>query len=155
MGEMRLTAALLTVRALPGIVTRRYPLRRAGEAPLYETLASSEGFVSLEEQPQFLVAGYVGQPWRLTGGNCPVSSRDEFAGFGEPGYAKVVTYFDARPAGEGSVLRTETRIHLTDQHARRSFGRYWFVVRWGSLAQRKDWLRAARRRAERAHSQPR
>jgi hypothetical protein len=43
---------------------------------------------------------------------------------------------------------TETRIHLTDEAARRAFGRYWLVVRLGSGAIRRDWLRAARRHAE-------
>jgi hypothetical protein len=49
----------------------------------------------------------------------------------------------------GALPRTETRIHLTDEGARRAFGRYWAVVRYGSNALRWDWLRAARRRAAR------
>jgi hypothetical protein len=145
---MPLTAALLLARALPGIVTRRRSLRRTRSTPLYELLVGTPGFVALDEGARFLVAGYVGRPWRPIGGDAPVSRRDEFEHFDEPGYAKVVVYFDAEPAAEGSCLRTETRIHLTDDHARHAFRAYWLVVRWGSLATRKDWLRAVRKRAE-------
>jgi hypothetical protein len=148
LADMPLTATLLLARALPGLVTRRRSLARTRSTPLYELLVSTPGFVALDEAPGFVVAGYVGKPWRPIGSEVAISNRDEFARFDEPGYAKVVTYFEAVGAGEGSCLRTETRIHLTDEHARSAFGRYWFVVRWGSLATRKDWLRAARRDAE-------
>jgi hypothetical protein len=148
LADMPLTAMLLLVRALPGIVLRRRSLRRTRSTPLFEMLMGTPGFVALDEGPRFLVAGFVGQPWRPVGGHAPVSTAEEFTPFDEPGYAKVVTYFDAEPDDDGSLLRTETRIHLTDDHARHAFRAYWLVVRWGSLATRKDWLRAVRKRAE-------
>jgi hypothetical protein len=148
LSDMPITAMLLVARALPGILTRRRSLHGTRRTPLYEVLVATPGFVPLDEGPRFLVAGYVGQPWRPIGGHAPVSTPDGFACFDEPGYAKVVTYFDAEPAESGSTLRTETRIHLTDDHARHAFRAYWLVVRWGSMTTRKDWLRAVRKRAE-------
>ncbi len=50
---------------------------------------------------------------------------EQFAAFDEPGYAKVVMDLSASPTGGGARLRTETCIQLTDEHARRAFGRYW------------------------------
>jgi hypothetical protein len=51
------------------------------------------------------------------------------------------------PSG-GTLLTTETRIQATDDHARRSFRRYWLLIHPGSAAIRRAWLRAIRRRAE-------
>jgi hypothetical protein len=44
-------------------------------------------------------------------------------------------------------LSTETRVHVADPVARRSFRRYWFVIRPFSGLIRILFLRAARRRA--------
>ena len=45
-------------------------------------------------------------------------------------------------------LETTTRVHVPDHAARRSFARYWLVVRPFSGAIRLALLRAVRRRAE-------
>ena len=106
------------------------------------------GFLELPAPPGFVLGAFLGRPWRLTGGPLQLASADDFADFDSPGYAKVTVHFHATPQGAGSRLVTETRIHLTDESARRAFGRYWAVDRFGSDAIRRDWLRAARRRAE-------
>jgi hypothetical protein len=78
-------------------------------------------------------------------------SAAEFAAFREPGYARAAFNMHAEPApGGGTLLTTETRIQATDDEARRSFRRYWRVIYPGSAAIRLAWLRAIRRRAERA-----
>jgi hypothetical protein len=47
----------------------------------------------------------------------------------------------------GSQVETETRALATDPGSRRRFARYWHLIRVGSGAIRRSWLRAAARRA--------
>ena len=54
------------------------------------------------------------------------------------------------PVESGSELRTETRVLATDAASRRRFGRYWRLIQPGSALVRRDWLAAAKPRAERA-----
>jgi hypothetical protein len=150
MSEMRLSSALLMLRGLPGMLRRRRIPRWGSSRPFWDQLLREPGFTSLREpRDGYAAFGYVGRPWKPA-----AEARDlpvhEFAEFAEPGWAKVVMDLRASPAKGGTLLRTETRIHLTDEHARRAFGRYWVLVRLGSNAVRRDWLRAARGRAARA-----
>jgi hypothetical protein len=148
--ELRLSLALLTLRALPTVVLERRLPRWGFDESFWAQLLRMPGFTPLvEPHDGYAALGYVGRPWTPTGDGRDISAA-EFAGFDEPGWAKVVMDLTATAAGGGSLLRTETRIRLTDEHARRAFGRYWAVVRFGSNAIRRDWLRAARRRAARA-----
>jgi hypothetical protein len=107
------------------------------------------GFVRLAEAPEGLAYGVVGRFWTASGGLRPIGP-SEFADFAEPGYAKGAFSFELERRGDRTVLTTETRVRATDDAARRSFRRYWFLIRPGSGAIRIDWLRAIRRRAERA-----
>jgi hypothetical protein len=43
-------------------------------------------------------------------------------------------------------VETETRALATDSRSRRRFARYWRLIRFGSGAIRRSWLRAAARR---------
>jgi hypothetical protein len=138
--DVPLTAALIAVRSLPGLVLhRRMPLSPGG--PVLESSLSS-GFVLLADEPDELVLGAVGRFWTVGGGLVPVT-RAEFLDFDEPGYAKAAFNFHA----VGGELSTETRIRAADDEARRSFGRYWRVISVGSGAIRIEWLRAVRRRS--------
>jgi hypothetical protein len=88
--------------------------------PVDEFLTS----VDYSEAVQANIAfGYVGRPWKPAAEGREVPA-EQFAAFDEPGYAKVVMDFSASPTGGGALLRTETCIQLTDEHARRAFGRY-------------------------------
>lgn len=88
----------------------------------------------------------VGRPWRFRGElRHDVADFDSFA---EPGYAKMAIDLRAVTEGDGCRLETETRVYLTDGHARRRFAAYWLVIRPFSGLTRRSWLRAARRRAE-------
>jgi hypothetical protein len=128
--EAPLLRALFRLRGLPG---------RRDEPILAQLLA---GFELLVDEPQELVFGAIGRPWNLT----ERLRRDRgFIDFDEPGYAKMALGFWV----DGRLLRTETRIFLTDARARRSFARYWLIVRPLSGLTRRSWLRAAKRRAER------
>jgi hypothetical protein len=80
-----------------------------------------------------LVLRIRGRFWRLRGGGAE---------------APATAVVDFR-ASDGS-LTTETRVHVPDGRSRRRFERYWRVVRPFSGITRKEVLRAAKRRAERA-----
>lgn len=103
------------------------------------------GFMPLGERPgEEVVLGAVGRFWSPFG-NKPRRVED-FAGFAEPGYAKATMNFTVTPEGEGSRITTETRIAGTDARATRKFRRYWLLIRLGSGAIRRSWLKAIRRR---------
>ena len=105
--------------------------------------------VLAEEPGRQLVLGAVTQPWKAD-----VKFRglrpDEFAGFNQPGYAKIVWTIEAQPRGRtASLFRTETRVTTTDAEARRRFRRYWSLVSPGVLLIRREMLRMVRKEAER------
>ena len=103
-----------------------------------------EDFDVLAEEPNGeLVIGSIGRPWKLRG--WPQRARADFRSFAEPGYAKMA--FNIRV--DGNTLSTETRVLLTDDASRRTFRRYWLVIRPFSGLIRRLWLRAIKRRAER------
>jgi hypothetical protein len=147
-GEMPLVPFLYALRSLPALLRRGRGLPRVRATPMWEQMLGS-GFVSLVEEEDEIVLGYAGQPWKLSGGlQAGVSSAEEWERFSRPGYVKAVMGFRAEPADGGALLTTETRVLATDEAARRRFGRYWRVIRLGSAAIRRSWLRAAGRRAE-------
>ena len=118
------------------------------QAPLVEEMLKI-GFARLTERPgEEIVIGAIGRFWSPTG-NKPVPTPD-FAAFADPGYAKAAMNFVVRPEGSGSRIVTETRVLGTDAEATRKFRRYWLVIRLGSGAIRRSWLRAIRVRLERA-----
>src|SRR6266540_4301280 len=110
------------------------------------------GFTVLAQRPgSELVIGGPGQPWRLAGGvSARVGSLAEFRAFDRPGFAKLALSFRLERAPVGTRVITETRVDTTDPLAHRRFRAYWQVIRIGSGAIRRNWLRAIKRRAERA-----
>jgi len=58
--------------------------------------------------------------------------------------------FHVRPAGEGSLLRTETRVFANGARARRRFAWYWRLIYPGSSLIRYAWLRAIAKRVVRS-----
>jgi hypothetical protein len=149
-GEMRLVRFLFALRSGPALLTRGRGLPSDRARPLAQQMIEF-GFVPLADVEDELVLGFVGQPWRLSGGRRPrLPTATDWADFDEPGYVKAAMNFRVEPDGGGSILETETRITAMDAHSRRRFRRYWRVIRGGSGAIRRSWLRAAKRRAERA-----
>jgi hypothetical protein len=142
--EVPVLVALMAVRSLPAILRRRPPAVRG---TLLDGFRKA-GFVPLRDAPDEVVYGGVGRFWKPTGDLRRVDPA-AFAGFADPGCAKAVFNLRVDPAGERTLLTTETRIATTDEHARRSFACYWGVIHPGSALIRRDWLRAIRRRAER------
>jgi hypothetical protein len=105
--------------------------------------------VLAEEPGQELVVGAVTQPWEAE-----VEFRgldpEEFAGFNEPGYAKIAWTLAVEATGQNrSIFSTETRVATTDPESRRRFRRYWSMVSPGVRLIRRETLRLVRREAER------
>ena len=114
---------------------------RAG-VPVWDGLLA-QGFQAFGDDTLVLV----GKPWS-PGGH--LRKVDDFVAFAEPGWAKMAMDLRAAAHGAGARLETETRIYLTDAAARRRFRAYWVVIRPFSGVVRRGWLKAAKRRAERA-----
>lgn len=106
--------------------------------------------VVLEDVPdEGVVLGLTGQFWRPLGGGRDVDAPQtsaEFLAYDRGDTCKAVVDFRV---GDRS-LSTETRVHVGDPASRKSFRRYWFVVRPFSGLIRIFLLRAARKRAEAA-----
>ena len=105
------------------------------------------GVVLADVPDEGIVLGLTGQFWKPFGGGRDdrrPRTPEEFGAYARPDACKAVIDFrvvDGR-------LSTETRVHVADPSARRSFRRYWRVVRPFSGLIRILLLRAARRRAE-------
>ena len=111
--------------------------------------AKELGWAVLAEIPdREVVLGAVTRPWDANPVFRPLSPQ-EFAGFHEPGYAKIVWTLRADLINVmESVARTETRVATTDQAARRAFRRYWSLVSPGVEMIRSVSLRLVKREAE-------
>lgn len=116
-------------------------LRGDTARPIFDQMQRFGFEVVAEEPGRELVVAAIGQPWKLRGGARPRGAN--FRTFAEPGYAKMALNWRL----EDRTLTTETRVQLTDGTARRSFRRYWLVVRPFSGLIRRAWLRAIARRA--------
>lgn len=151
--DLPLTGLLMGIRSLPGALARRggagrAPASSASDRPLLERM-TERGFVPLAQNEDEVVLGAVGRFWRLREGLVPLAGAAEFAGFDRPGFARAAMGVRAAADGGNARLVTETRVVMTDLAARRSFGRYWGIVRFGSGAIRLELLTATARRAGR------
>jgi hypothetical protein len=144
--DLRLTRPLMFIRLLPRLSTGRVRML-AADRPVLEFLGEY-GFVRLADTERELVFGIADQFWRLRTDPVELADQDAFLRFAEPGFAKAAFNFVFEPAGEGTRLVTETRIHALDDEARRKFGGYWMLIRGGSGLIRRDILASVRRRAE-------
>jgi hypothetical protein len=142
-----LVRAIFALRTLPSRWRRERP-ERSSTPLLAETLAL--GWRILAEIPDREVAvGAVTQPWRADVEFRGVDP-DAFAGFEEPGYAKIVWTLEAEPLGPTtSRFRTETRVSTTDPRSRRLFRRYWALLSLGILLIRRESLKLVKADAER------
>ena len=130
MRETRIARLLFRVRRLPAVGDRR--------------ILDLEGFTRLAEEPEReLVVGAVGKPWTPRGG---LVAGADVAAFDRAGYARMALNVTL----EGRTLATETRVRCTDRRSQLLFRLYWSLVGPFSRVVRADWLRAIKRRAERA-----
>jgi hypothetical protein len=138
--------ALFAVRAVPHLLTGNAQLRRS------ITLDSllENGFVILAEEPEReVVLGAVGRFWRPDSGIERIESA-AFEDYDRPGFAKAAFNLTVEERGpSSSLLATETRVHCTDDSARRKFALYWRVIGPFSGVIRQLMLRDVKRAAER------
>jgi hypothetical protein len=141
--EVPLLLLLMSLRGLPALLRGRIALRP--NRPLLDEFARL-GFVRLAEDADEIVLGVTGRFWRLDGGLRRVPATD-FAAFDEPGWVQAAVNFRVEAHGDRTLLVTETRVTATDADSRRRFGRYWRVIRVGSVGIRLAWLRGIKRRS--------
>ena len=148
LGRSPLVRVLFALRSLPAYLVRRGRGERALGVTMEGLLKS--GFVLLQEDPpREVVLGLAGRFWTPTGGIVRFDPA-EFRAFDRPGMAVAAWNFTVQPADGGCRVTTETRVRCTDEAARRSFRRYWRVVRPFSGLIRQEALRAIRRTAQSA-----
>ncbi|WP_282784331.1 MULTISPECIES: hypothetical protein [unclassified Nocardia] len=131
--RLPLARLLIAARGLPARISD-VRARRRGEAvppepPTFRVRDLPEhGWMLLGERPHSeLVFGTVTKPWRALGGEPekPVTA-ENFAGFDEPGFAKMAESTRVSPYGaHACILTLETRVAATDEDSRRRFQRYW------------------------------
>lgn len=142
-------SVLMGLRGLPSRLGRKESVPGRDSEPALQRLKRA-GFKELiRHAPTETVIGVIGCFWQLK----PTILDDfgapnEFVAFERPGYAKATMNFHVWPEGQGSTLTTETRVKATDDSARRSFRRYWLVVRPGSAVIRQGLSKAVKKKAE-------
>lgn len=119
------------------------------DEPILE-VALRSGFVLLRDEPgREIVLGTV----ICCGPRSPPRASDFLA----PSGSRVLAVMNFHLSdGEGATTRlvTETRVHATDDAARRRFAAYWRLIYPGSDLIRRAWLQAIRRKAEGASGPP-
>jgi len=140
--ESPLIRLLFMARFLPGWVGAWIegnglgPVPRA--MPIDRMLAPGTGFRLLAEEPGVeLVAGAIGKLWepRIA---FLATAPEGFAGFAEPGYAKLAFSLEVAPRTfGGSWIGLDLRVDFTDESAWRKFIPYWlFIGRFSHLIRR-------------------
>ncbi|WP_433332154.1 hypothetical protein [Spirillospora sp. CA-294931] len=137
------TAADLPLVRLLMRARTRSPL---GERSMLETMAS-RGWFELDTEPgRHAVNGSIGQFWRRDSTKWRrYCAPEEFRTREEPGFAKSAAAFQVVPDGDGTLLSTETRVHVGDTGYRMAL--YWMLIRPFSGLIRRAMLRAVSARA--------
>jgi hypothetical protein len=105
--------------------------------------------VLFSQRPQVVISAGLSQAWRLLGGLTPPQlDAAALQVWSQPGWLKVGMEFRLQATPGGTLLRTETRMLATDPRTRRAFATYWFFIRAGSGAIRREVLRIVAHRAE-------
>lgn len=149
LGRPWLVRLLMGLRTGPAWWATRFRRHRApADLARHRPSVGPVAFTVLAEAPgQELVLGIMGRFWTLTGGLLAASVTQ----LREPppaGLAQGFWNFHVEPCGSGTTLSTETRVRCGDPATRRSFTRYWRLIRLGSGLIRGSLLRHIRQRAE-------
>jgi hypothetical protein len=147
-GEIRLLGPLMFLRMLPARLRGR-PVALGATSRVIDVFRDA-GFALLGETPGREIAlGAIGRFWSISGNNpiAGIETAEQFASFETPGYAKAALNIVLADAGANTRVVTETRVVSTSADAKKSFGRYWLLIRLPSGAIRRSWLEAIKRRA--------
>ena len=141
--------------ALRTLIDRSDPTARPPGGVHLDDLTSTPqrpGFqVLVDDPPREVVAGAIGQVWRLRIPFVHVDGADAFAAFAEPGYVKVAWAIRLSPLDESAThLELEVRVGATDDAAWRRFRRYFHLIGPASRHIRRSLLRALGRELGRA-----
>jgi hypothetical protein len=148
LAEMALVRVLFAIRSLPASLAGRRGLPSNRAEPLLAQMLDF-GFTVLAEEPGLeIVFGGVAQMWKHGGELVRVRDAEEFRAFHRAGYVKVAMNFLVETQAQSARIDTVTRVLATDAASRHGFRCYWLVIRPGSGAIRRTWLRAIARRAE-------
>lgn len=122
--------------------------RMPSDRPFLTDLTSG-GFTVLGRDAREVVIGSVVRLSSPAGsvalGDEPDEAAARFRAVEGPGHYKVAFNFRLT----AGTVHTETRVLTTDEDTRRRFTLYWLLIRLPSGLIRAEWLRAARRRAQR------
>ena len=147
---------LFAIRSIPEKISGNRGMKFTGKKALLDQLFEL-GFTDLkEEKDKEVVFGTIMPVEMMKFGKTPedlwpkIKSAAEFVDFNKSGYIMSVANLFIEDNGSGIKLTTETRTKALDEESRKVFARYWFVIRPGSALVRRLWLRAIRRRAEKA-----
>lgn len=122
----RLIAGLIALREWPGRLAAALGRPNAlGRRAAF----GFDDFTPIGQDDTHLAFGLVGRFWEADYGLRSVQGADAFRGFGEPGTARLLLGFHAKPAGDGTRLSTLTRIHCPDATSLARMRRYWWVIR--------------------------
>ena len=149
LGSPRLVRALMALRLGPARLAARHRSRTAPATFDRAPAVGPVGFTVLGEIPgEEFVLGIMGRFWTPTGGLVKAGPA-ELRAPPPAGLAQGFWNFRVVASGSGTELSTETRVRCGDPATRRSFLRYWRVIRLGSGLIRGSLLRQIRRQAER------
>ena len=137
MSALPVAYVLEGIRLLPARLAGRRHRSLAGRTFLDVTPIP----VLFSERPNVVISAGLSQAWRLLGGHTPPRlDAAALRAWSQPGWIKVAMEFRFEPLPAGTLLSTETRIMATDPGTRRSFAAYWFLIRPGSSAIRREVL---------------
>ncbi len=144
-------SALPLGNALEGIRLLQAPARHREHALAPRTFIEVTPIPLLfTDRPRGALSAGLSQAWRPLGG-------DNAAAAGRAGATGLVgarldqgrkLQFRLAPRGEATLLTCETRMVAVDARTRRVFGLYWFLIRAGSVAIRREVLSVVAGRAE-------
>jgi hypothetical protein len=145
LSALPLTYILTAVRNAPAFVAGKKRPHLGELTFLQETPIP----IVFSDRPRLVISAGLSQAWRVLGGATPPTlDAGELLAWIEPGWIKVGMEFRLEGSPERTHLSTETRVLATDRRTQRAFGFYWFAIRSGSAAIRREVLRTVARRAE-------
>jgi hypothetical protein len=145
-----LARVLGSARSLPGRLLGRAALGTAAPARLADGLTGSSWVIVAEDPGREIVWAAAGKYHELVGQPPPLSGPEAFRAFDHPDYEKLAVSVRVEPGAGAHERRlvVEHRTHPLSDEARRKFRRAWRLIKPAAALAARQFLLAARRRAE-------